>query len=206
MSILNMKQEVESILRDWFRRYIGRYAFIWKGETTEKVREYVAALKKLKENEDIGIGVTEGGDLAITPLSIDPRARFDAILDYIEMQLLSGLQTPIVKLFTTPGFTEASAKAAVELSERKVAAFQRYLKRKIEREVFRPVVEQNGLKWENNWVRLNWGMQETPKVEVNDILKLAEISAQYGVQYIRPEEVRKNLVKLGVELWEQEAK
>jgi hypothetical protein len=51
-------------------------------------------------------------------------------------------------------------------------------------------------------VRLNWGSPETPELNIADIIKLAEISATTGVQYIRPEELRKNLTKFGVELWE----
>ncbi|MEM3646588.1 MAG: hypothetical protein QW334_00385 [Thermofilum sp.] len=197
---LVMKEEVENALRDWFRRYIGRFAFIWEDETPENVQDYISRIRMLKENQDIGIG----GKVTVTPLTIDPRARFETIFNYIESQILNGLETPVNKLFTTPGFTEASAKAAVEVSERKVAAFQRYLKRKIEREIFRPVVEQNGMNWERSRVRLNWGMQEVPEVTVDHVLKLAEISAQLGVDYIRPEELRKNLVKFGIELWEPE--
>ncbi|MEM7820410.1 MAG: hypothetical protein QW761_02320 [Candidatus Aenigmatarchaeota archaeon] len=203
-SMLNIKQEFENSLRDWFRRYIGRFAFIWENEDSEKIQEYVAKLRVLKENQDIAVNVKEGAKLSITPLSIDPRVRFETMFDYVESQILNGLETPVNKLFTTPGFTEASAKAAVEVSERKVAAFQRYLKRKIEREIFRPIIEQNGMNWERSRVRLNWGIQEQPTLTVDHILKLAELSAQLGVEYIRPEELRKNLVKIGVELWEPE--
>ena len=50
---------------------------------------------------------------------------------------------------------------------------------------------------------MSWGM-EKPEVKIEDIIRLAEISASYGVEYLRPEEVRKNLVKSGFELWEKE--
>jgi len=203
-SWLAMKERTENALNDFFIRYIGRYAFVWKGEDQEKVKEYFAAIKTLRENQDIGVGTSTGADFDIKTLSIDPRARFDTILPYFENRVLEGLETPINKLFTTPGFTEASAKAAVEISERKVAAFQRFLKRIIERDIFPRVLRQNGLNVEESKARLNWGMQETPSIDVENLLKLAEMSAQYGVQYIRPDEVRKSLAKLGVELWEPE--
>jgi hypothetical protein len=45
-------------------------------------------------------------------------------------------------------------------------------------------------------------MPETPEIKVVDILKLAEISATSGIQYVRPDEVRKMLVKIGFELTE----
>ncbi|MEM3646547.1 MAG: hypothetical protein QW334_00180 [Thermofilum sp.] len=201
---LQVKEEYENIIRDFLRRYIGRYAFIWKGEDTEKVKEYIAVLKRMQENEDIGVGLREGAELQITPLSIDPRARLDPILSYLENQIISGIQTPVVKLFTTPGFTQASARAAQEVSERKIAAFQRYLKRKIEREVFAEVQLRNGLNPMVGNVRLNWGVQEAPKLELRDLIELAKISAETGMSFIRAEELRKNLVKFGIELWEPE--
>jgi len=55
-------------------------------------------------------------------------------------QFYLGLQTPLPKLFTTPGFTQASATAALELAERKVLALQRFLKRIVEKEIFIPVL------------------------------------------------------------------
>ena len=47
-------------------------------------------------------------------------------------------------------------------------------------------------------------MPETPEIKVVDILKLAEISATSGIQHVRPDEVRKILVKMGFELTEPE--
>ncbi len=49
--------------------------------------------------------------------------------------------------------------------------------------------------------RLNWGT-EKPEVKLEDIIRLAEISADHETSYVRPEEVRKNLIKAGFELWE----
>jgi len=201
-AVLQMKQEFENSMLGFMRRYIGRYAFVWKGEKRETVKDFMKDIAKAKENEDIGLGTVKEGEVTITPLSIDPRARIEPIMGYFADQVIQGCQTPIVKLFTTPGFTEASARAAVEISERKVAAFRRQLKRIIEREIFKPVVEQNSLNWERSKVRLNWGTQSVPEVTVDHILELAKTSAQLGIDYIRPEEVRKNLQKAGFELWE----
>jgi hypothetical protein len=51
---------------------------------------------------------------------------------------------------------------------------------------------------------LNWGMPETPEIELTDVVRLAEISATTEVQYVRPDEVRKILIKMGFELTEPE--
>jgi hypothetical protein len=42
------------------------------------------------------------------------------------------------------------------------------------------------------------------EIELDDIVRLAEVSATSGIQYIRPDEVRKILVKLGFPLTEAE--
>jgi len=115
-------------------------------------------------------------------------------------QVYLGGQTPIPKLLTTPGFTEASANAAIEVAERHVMALQRFIKRIVEREIFSAVIKQAGLDSKEADCRLNWGMPETPEIELADVIKLAEISATTPVQYVRPDEVRKILVKMGFEL------
>ncbi|NIR87204.1 hypothetical protein GWO13_06375 [Candidatus Bathyarchaeota archaeon] len=51
---------------------------------------------------------------------------------------------------------------------------------------------------------MNWGMPEAPEIELADVVRLAEISANTGVQYVRPDEVRKILIKMGIELTEPE--
>jgi len=76
-----------------------------------------------------------------------------------------GGQTPISKLLTTLGFTEASANAAIEVAERHVMSLQRFTKRIVEREVFVPVIQQAGLEPKKADCRLNWGMPEKPDVE-----------------------------------------
>jgi hypothetical protein len=52
--------------------------------------------------------------------------------------------------------------------------------------------------------QLKLGMPETSEIETADLLKRAETSATTRVQYVRPDEVRKILVKMGFELTESE--
>jgi hypothetical protein len=141
----------------------------------------------------------------LTPVQIDPRSRFDGYLKHFMDQFYIALQTPFPALLTAPGYlTKATAESAVELQNMLVKPVQRYIKRTVEREIFSPVLEQAGFNPALAKVRLNWGVPQAPEVKIEHIISLANISAQTGVQYIRPEEVRKNLVKFGVELWEPE--
>jgi hypothetical protein len=64
------------------------------------------------------------------------------------------------------------------------------------------VIEQASLDVKKADCRLNWGMPETPEIEVVDIVKFAEVSATSRIQYVRPDEVHKMLVKIGFELTE----
>ena len=102
------------------------------------------------------------------------------------------------RLFSTPGFTEASARAALDLQEMLIKPIQRYVKRQVERDIFSPVLRQAGFEPAEAQVRLNLGSPELPKIETADMLRAAELGL------IRPEEFRKNAVKFGWELWEKE--
>jgi len=98
-----------------------------------------------------------------------------------------------------PGFTEASANAAIEIADRLIMPIQRFIKRDLEM-LWRKVIRStdSSLDPVKAAVRLNWGAPETPEIEVDHILKAFELRA------IRPEEARKNLLKAGFELWEPE--
>ncbi|KPV64335.1 MAG: hypothetical protein AOA66_0295 [Candidatus Bathyarchaeota archaeon BA2] len=76
--------------------------------------------------------------------------------------------------------------AALEIAERKVMALQRFIKRTVEREIFQPIIKQGGFDPAKANCRLNWGM-EKPEVKLEDLIKLAEISASSRVEYVRAE-------------------
>ena len=98
---------------------------------------------------------------------------FAAYVENLTDEFILGLQTPLPKLIIKRGFTEASAKAAVELVERKVVALQRFLKRVIERHVFAQVVAEAGYDPLKAGVRLNW-KPKRPELRVEDVLDAFE--------------------------------
>jgi hypothetical protein len=123
--------------------------------------------------------------------------------DHIEEnKFLFGRTNPTAKTLRHPRFTEASARAALEIAERKVMALQRFIKRTCEREIFNPLIQQAGLDPAKANCRLNWS-REKPEVKLEYLIRLAEISATSETSYVRPEEVRKNLIEAGFELWEE---
>jgi len=118
-------------------------------------------------------------------------------VEHLINQFYLGCETPLPRLFSTPGFTEASAKAALELQNMLIKPVQRYIKRQVEREIFTSVLAQEGLDPSKAQVRLHWGSPRTQEASVADMLKAAEL------KLIRGEEFRKNAVKFGWELWEE---
>jgi len=78
----------------------------------------------------------------VKTVAVDPRARFEVYVDHILNQVYLGGQTPISKLLTTLGFTEASANATIEVSERHVMSLQRFIKRNVEKEIFTPLINR----------------------------------------------------------------
>jgi len=201
MSFLEMKARIEKVMPEIFEKYAGPdELWVFAGASDEKLAEYQRLIKsKPKAGARFAYNKAEAD---IKTVAVDPRARYEAYVDHILNQVYLGGQTPIPKLLTTPGFTEASANAAIEVAERHVMALQRFIKRIVEREIFAPVIKQAGLDPNKAECRLNWGMPETPEIELEDVVRLAEISATSGVQYVRPDEVRKILVKMGFELTE----
>jgi len=201
ISFLEMKARIEKIMPEIFEKYAGPdELWIFAGASDEKLAEYQ---KLIKSKPKAGARfVYNKAEADIKTVSVDPRARYEAYIEHILNQVYLGGQTPLPKLFTTPGFTEASAKAALEIAERKVMALQRFIKRTCEREIFNQLIQQAGINPAKANCRLNWG-RERPEVKLEDLIRLAEISASGETSYVRPEEVRKNLIKAGFELWEK---
>src|SRR3989304_7049888 len=54
-------------------------------------------------------------------------------IDDILSQVFLGYETPLPRLFSIPGFTEASARAALDLQDMLIKPIQRYIKRQVER-------------------------------------------------------------------------
>ena len=195
-SLVKIKAKMEKIMPDIFEKYAGPdELWIFEGVGDDKLAEYQ---RLIKSKPKAGARFVYNKPADIKTVQVDPRARFDGYVEHLINQFYLGLQTPLPKLFTTPGFTEASARAAVEIAERKVLALQRFIKRMVEKYIFAPLIEQAGLDIKKADVRLSWGTPEIPELITADLLRAAELG------FVRREELRKMLTKIGWELWEPE--
>ncbi|MCW4045243.1 MAG: hypothetical protein NWE94_06980 [Candidatus Bathyarchaeota archaeon] len=190
-----MKAKIEKILPNIFAKYAGPDVVVQlEGQKEDTIKKYESAIKNRPEE---GQWLFSGAkSVGVYPVTIDPRARFEYYIDHMVNQFYLGCETPLPRLFSTPGFTEASARAAVDLQDMLIKPVQRYIKRQVEREIFSVVIAQAGFDAVKAKVRLNFGSPETPELMPADLIKAAELGL------VRSEEFRKNAVKFGWELWD----
>jgi hypothetical protein len=190
-----MKAKIEKILPSIFTKYAGPDVVVQlEGQKEDTIKKYESAIKNRPEE---GQWLFSGAkSVGVFPVTIDPRARFEYYIDHMVNQFYLGCETPLPRLFSTPGFTEASARAALDLQDMLIKPVQRYIKRQVEKEIFAVTVAQAGLDPVKAKVRLNFGSPETPELNPADLIKAAELGL------VRAEEFRKNAVKFGWELWD----
>jgi len=192
----DMKARMEKAIIEQFEKFSGpTELWTFKNLDAAGLQEYANVLKKIPAK---GARLAYNDEAEIKQAVVPMGRGWESHVECIVNGFLLGLETPIPRLFTTPGFTEASARAALEAAERKVMSLQRFIKRTIEREVFNPIVEQAGYKPPEAKVRLNWGQPTALELTVADMLKAYEAGA------IRLDELRNMLTKAGWELTEAE--
>ena len=194
----SMKAKIERIMPRIFEKYAGPDVLaLLERADDDTIQKFQQAIKNRGEE---GAWLFYNGKGDIKPVTIDPRARFEYYVDHLINQFYLGCETPLPRLFSTPGFTEASANAALELQNMLIQPVQRYIKRQVERELFDAVLTQAGLNAAQAQVRLHWSPYKAKEVSVADLLKAAE----QGL--IRQDEFRKNAAKFGWQLWENTGK
>lgn len=161
----------------------------------DKLVTYHAKIQKFKQGTRLAYN--KAGATVIQ--AIPERMRgLDFYAETLWNSFYLALATPYPKLILGggPGFTEASAKAAERIGERKIFTLQRYLKRVIETEIFDVWLMQEGLDPKQAQPRLNWRLSDRPKMEV--LLPL--LHGTWLKKGMTTEEWRKILMNIGVDL------
>jgi len=178
-----------AIMRQFEKFGMPNELWIFPGVRDDLLREYHARIQELPMS---GARFTTNIEGARVEQIVPQRSRgFNEYLKALYDVFYLALETPLPKLFTTPGFTEASARAAVEVAERKVMALQRLIKRVVERQVWWEVLRRAGFDPARAEVRLHWGIPRKPKFETRDVLEA------YRLGVIDRVEARKILAELG---------
>jgi hypothetical protein len=111
-------------------------------------------------------------------------------------QFYLGCETPLPRLFSTPGFTEASARAALGLQDMLIKPSSGTSNVKSKKKSLLQSSLRQDLTPPRLKVRLIFGSPETPELVPADLMRAAELGL------VRAEEFRKNAVKFGWELWD----
>jgi hypothetical protein len=193
-----MKAKIERLMPKVIEKYAGPDVVVGlPGAKPEAIKAFEKAIKNRPEE---GAWLFHAfKDATVTPVTIDPRAiGFANYIDHMVNQFYLGCETPLPRLFSTPGFTEASANAALKLQDMLIKPIQRYVKRQVESELFAEVLVRNDFDPVRAGARLNWGSPNQPELLMSDLIA----AATAPTPLIRPEEFRKNAAKSGWELWE----
>lgn len=189
--LMDIKVQLQDDFRLAQHRRIPRNVYhIPNGSVADKT-ELENDLSVIEADQDV---VSRAPNLAVQELG---RARgsvvdAEAVEKTIGNDITLGLQTPVLRLYTTPGFTEASAREATDMVMRKIQSQQRFLKRCAERMYFRPLLYQSGFTDKDitdAGVRLMWGAPDPPEMMMADFVELAKLG------YFQPEEVRRYVAK-----------
>jgi len=111
-------EEIEDAMRKILRRYVPRFAFVFRGVDDETVKGHAKVIGGVRPEDDLTFGLPSAKqELLITRMSTDPRSRLHPYFEYFYNALITGLETPSIRLFLEAGFTEASSKTAKEIRE-----------------------------------------------------------------------------------------
>lgn len=170
-SLYERKAMVEDDMRLVFHHLIPRSFITIEGADDAFISAEKTNIAKMSPGERYVLNLP----VKVVGETVDPRARFDAIVDFLDTAIVRATGVPILKLFTQKGFTEASARVVVEQFDRKVASIQRIIARKVERHVYQPLAAQllgdrsvgGKLKFD---IRLKWNQLGKPTPNEQNII------------------------------------
>jgi len=183
-SLFHIKAMIRDDVRNIIHYNVPKAIWFFERGDEAWLNLITSKLRKLKPGEALAVN----RKAEITQQTLDPRGNYEQLLRFFENTYWKALQSPIARLFTTADFNRASAEVVKELYSWQILPFQRYLKRMVEREIYKPLLESKGIK---SSVRLVWGSPTKPQYDVKDILA----AVQLGV--ISKEEAREILMEIG---------
>ncbi|NWG09170.1 MAG: hypothetical protein HXX80_02470 [Nitrososphaerales archaeon] len=171
-------------------RYQPRHAYT--GVPSAQLDSFVSQLNTLEPEQDFATDF----ELKIEEAKMDPRTRFESLLDLLDRMDVVGLHNPMLRLITLAGFTFASSQAAMETIEPEIRMMQRFIKEQDEA-LFAKVLEQHGGSPDLANVELHWGVPERPELLIADIINAYRTGLELGNPIITREEAREMLREVG---------
>lgn len=146
---------------------LPRYFAYFEGEnaTDAYVKTAKTAFNKLDPMQNFVTNVK--GD--VKTIALDTQNKFDSFIRHIQDNIVTGLMSPLIRLWSSLDFTYASSKEAIKAMDPLIGMYQRHHKRFLESMIFTPVLEYEDIEVKKADLRLHWG--EVEKVNMDDIEK-----------------------------------
>lgn len=194
-------ERMEDSMRKAVEKYTPKYTYKFLGFKDTDMTAHKAAIESSRPEDDLLLSVPnkDHQDIVMQVLSTDPRNKLEPFIQHFVNARTLALQTPVLQLFIEAGFTEASARQAVAVLDRKIEAMQRFMRRNIEGTIIKPYVMQQERLTLDEYkladLNVNWKQIDKPKMSSGELIQILQLSATSGTQYITPEEARKILAK-----------
>lgn len=140
-----------------------------KGGDDELVTDMTSALNKLDPLQHIVLNSV--GD--VKTIALDSGNKFDSFIRMQNDEVITGMMSPLIRMWSSLDFTYASAESALTAMFPLFDMYQRGHKRFVEREFYRRLQEQESIDWYKADVQLNWGKQAD--ISINDLKDLVTL-------------------------------
>jgi len=186
---IEQRREMAEDVPDVIHKY--GYPFrVWEADTEEIMDQAFEQATNREVDQDVFLGNVPKDSLRIHAETLDPRINFTEYVTHNDEQIAEGLFAPLVLYLRNA--TEASAKTILEAIETYTQGEQRYIKRRVERFLFEPLVGKPT-------PRLVWG---SPRTGVED-LTMVDVASLYQVGALSFPQVQDLIKKLGVPIMDQ---
>jgi len=185
-------------LRESFPRIIKKFAspkeiYIFPNENEPFVKQKGIDIKAMKDGESM----FTNKDFIHKEFTIDPRSRHERYIDMIQLWYEIGVQSPVAKMLTTPGFTEASAKEVRELVEERVRSIQDDLRGIVEEQIINQILLTHEKNPEEEEIVFHFGQPDLPDFDIAQVLQSAFTRTPNGQPLVTWEEAREMLRQSG---------
>lgn len=163
-----------------------RYFAYFEGDkaTDPFVTKAKQAFNKLDPGQNFVTNVK--GD--VKTITLDTQNRFDTFIRNIKDNVVTGLMSPLIRLFSSLDFTYASSKEAVKAMNPLIGMNNRAHKRFLEGNLYTPILEGENINQKQADLRHHWGEIEKPTLETIEktwnILKDPKFDGQWDPKNI----------------------
>ena len=140
-----------------------------KGGDDEIVDDLTTALNKLDPLQHVVVNA-QG---KIEQIALESGTKFDSFIRMQNDEVITGMMSPLIRMWSSLDFTYASAESALEAMFPLFDMYNRAHKSFIEKNIYRPVQEQEGINWYKAGLELNWGKQTETTIE--DLQRLVQL-------------------------------